>query len=63
MKKVIVQITKQAKVTVEADGFQGESCLTGTHRTIQSLGKKGDETAKPELFETESETQSLTEKQ
>ena len=51
METVKVRI-KGGKVTIETDGFVGESCQKATESLERRLGKKVGEIAKPELYLT-----------
>jgi hypothetical protein len=47
MKKIIVKVTKQGKVSVRTEGFTGSSCMEASKRIEDLLGKatKVDQTA------------------
>ena len=43
MKRVVVTLGKDGKVSVEAEGFKGPSCLEATKFITDALGVKNDE--------------------
>lgn len=60
MKTIEIRISKDgSKVTVSADGFKGESCVSATQDIIDSLGDAVKTQYTPDYFETE--TNPLTE--
>lgn len=50
MKKVIVTITPEGKILVEAEGYTGNSCEEAT-KFLRSLGTVTEEQKKPEYYE------------
>jgi len=38
MKKIIVKVTKEGKVTVKTEGFSGSSCMEGSKFIEEALG-------------------------
>jgi hypothetical protein len=53
MHQVIVQIDEKAKVTVEAKGIVGKSCLEVTRAIEQALGRTIGDTKKTEYHQQE----------
>lgn len=49
-RQVIVEVGKDGKVKVEANGYVGHSCHEAT-AALAGLGRKTDEETKPEFFE------------
>jgi len=60
MKKVIVRINK-GKVTVEAQGYKGESCKDATKPIERALGMTVDDTPTSEMYEQQEESTYLDE--
>jgi hypothetical protein len=50
MKRIIVKITPNGLIEVEAKGYQGSSCEEAT-RFLKQLGAVSGEEKKPEYFE------------
>lgn len=50
MKKIIVTISPEGKISVEAEGYAGNSCVEAT-RFLKSLGTVTEEQKKPEFYE------------
>mgnify|MGYP000984050146 CR=1 FL=1 len=50
MKKIIVTISPDGKIRVEAEGYSGNSCEEAT-KFLKSLGKVVEENKKPEYYE------------
>lgn len=50
MKKIIVTISPEGKIRVEAEGYSGNSCEEATN-FLKSLGTVTEENKKPEFYE------------
>ncbi|HQA51097.1 MAG TPA: DUF2997 domain-containing protein [Syntrophomonadaceae bacterium] len=51
MQKIIVTISPEGKIKVEAEGYTGNSCEEAT-KFLKSLGTVTEENKKPEYYET-----------
>lgn len=51
MKKIIVTISPIGKISVEAEGYTGNSCEEAT-KFLKALGTVTEEQKKPEYYET-----------
>ncbi len=51
-KKVIVRISKNGEIKMEAQGFTGSACLETTAKYLSGLGKVTEQKKKPEYYET-----------
>lgn len=51
MQKIIVKIPPDGTITVEAEGYAGNSCEDAT-KFLKKLGAVTGETLKPEYYET-----------
>lgn len=51
MQKIIIEVDKNSKVTVETSGFKGEACKNITEELIKAIGSVEKTTDKDELFE------------
>jgi hypothetical protein len=60
MPEILITITRQGKVTVEAIGYEGPSCSLKTQPFIKALGVKTGELPKPEMFVETSTQQSVS---
>jgi hypothetical protein len=54
MGEILITISKDgSKITTEAAGFSGESCLDATNKLIENLGEKTQTDLKQEYYEQE----------
>ena len=53
MKRIEVTILPSGETHIETHGFQGESCRDATKQLEASLGVLGNESVKPEFYQTE----------
>lgn len=58
MKKIIVKILPDGTMTVEAEGYTGNSCEEAT-KFLKALGEVTGENNKPEYFETPLQTEGV----
>lgn len=53
MKSIIITVAADAGVTIETQGYKGESCANATKIFEEALGIVGDSKKKPEYFQEE----------
>jgi hypothetical protein len=51
MPEVVIRVSKEGKITVEAEGFVGAVCSLATEPFIRALGSVEKSEPKPELFQ------------
>ncbi len=51
MGKLIVKIVKDDQLSIEGDGFKGESCLEKSKKLLEGLGSLEKQTKKSEYYE------------
>jgi len=49
--KIVFKIAKDGALTIEADGFKGQSCLEKSQAYMQGLGITTSQEHTPEFFE------------
>ena len=59
MKQINVTIKPSGDVTVETQGFAGDSCQQATAELLRKLGKTVSDTPTAEAMQTEGEGQSM----
>ena len=53
-RRILVRISTQGDIVVEAEGFQGKGCQAATKAIEDALGKPGTRTRKAEYWRQES---------
>lgn len=51
MPKILVKIASDGQLTMEGEGFKGETCLEKSKKYMQGLGKVEKTDKKPEYYE------------
>lgn len=51
-KKIVFKIAKDGKLTVEGQGFKGETCLESSKKYLEGLGLTTSQDKKSEYYET-----------
>jgi hypothetical protein len=57
MKQIIVEVTEDGTVKIEAMGFTGAACEKATAEIEKALGVPGKRTKKPEYFQGANQAQ------
>lgn len=51
-RKIVFKIAKDGQLTVEGEGFKGETCLEKSRRYLEGLGLTTGQEKKAEYYET-----------
>jgi len=51
VKKLIVKIEADGQLSIEAEGFKGNTCLETSRKYIEGLGRESKQSKKPEFYE------------
>jgi hypothetical protein len=54
MKRILILIDPQGKLTLETRGFTGSDCQSATREIEAALGASENKTLKPEFYQTSS---------
>lgn len=59
MKQIIVEVSPDGEVKIEAVGYRGQSCAKATEALEKAMGLPGKSVKKKEYFQTESSAQKV----
>lgn len=60
MKSIVVEVSPEGEVKIEAVGYKGQSCSLATKALEKALGLSGKSTKKPEWHQSEVAAQKVS---